>query len=286
MLQRLIGENIDLRWTPADGLWPVQADPSQIDQILTNLCLNARDAIAGTGHLDIAAANCSLPEPPARHPDAAAGDYVRLTVRDDGPGIDPELLEHLFEPFFSTKDPDKGTGLGLPMVFGIVRQHNGFIDVESEAGRGTAFHIHLPRHAGQPAEPAPPPPPPPPRSERKTILLVEDEPSILAMTASVLDSLGYAVRSAVSPADAIRLAREDSHPIHLLLTDIIIPGMNGRDLARTLCALRPGLRVLYMSGYPAEVIARNGVLDDSLAFIPKPFNRADLAAKLREVLGA
>ena len=170
------------------------------------------------------------------------------------------------------------------MVFGIVRQHNGFIDVESEASRGTVFHIHLPRHAG-PATPPPTTPPPPPRGERRTILLVEDEPSILAMTASVLDSLGYTVRSAVSPADAIRLAREDSHPIHLLLTDIIMPGMNGRGLARTLCALRPGLRVLYMSGYPAEVIARNGVIDDSLAFIPKPFNRADLAAKLHEILG-
>ena len=285
MLRRLISENIDLRWTPADGLWPVLADPSQIDQILTNLCLNARDAITGTGHLDIAAANCSLSAPPPRHPEVPPGDYVRLSVRDDGPGIDPELLDHLFEPFFTTKDPGKGTGLGLPMVFGIVRQHNGFIDVESETGRGTAFHIHLPRHAGKPAAAPPPPPPPPPRGERKTILLVEDEPSILAMTASVLDSLGYTVRSAVSPADAIRLAREDSHPIHLLLTDIIMPGMNGRDLAQTLCALRPGLRVLYMSGYPAEVIARNGVLDSSLAFIPKPFNRADLAAKLHEILG-
>ncbi len=284
MLQRLIGENIDLRWLPADGLWPVTADPSQIHQILTNLCINARDAIEGSGRIDIETANETLPTPPENHPDMVAGDYVRLSVRDSGMGMTPAILENLFEPFFSTKGGADNTGLGLPMVYGIVRQNKGFIDVSSAPGQGSAFHIHLPQVGRAAASPPPPPPAPAARPGHTTVLLVEDEPAILAMTAEILDSLGYSVRSALSPVEAIRLAREHAGTIELLLSDVVMPGMNGRDLAQTLRALHPGLRVLYMSGYTDDIMARSGIDDDDVEFLAKPFSKEELAAKVRQAL--
>ena len=285
MLRRLLGETIELAWRPADQLWPVKVDPAQIDQVLVNLCLNARDAIAGSGRIDVATANVALdPEFCAAHPGAVPGDYVEIAVRDTGCGMDPETLVHAFEPFYTTKAPGKGTGLGLPMVYGIVKQNGGYIDVASQPGHGTAVHLYFPRQTGAvdalpPAEAQPPAAP-----GRPTVLLVEDEPSVLAMTAEMLDELGYDVRAARSPLEAVRLAREHPGDIHLLLTDVVMPGMNGRDLARTLQDLRPGLRFLFMSGYTADVIAHNGVLDEGVNFIHKPFTKTALAAKIRDAL--
>ena len=284
MLRRLIGENVELAWQPAAAAPFVKADPAQIDQILVNLCLNARDAISGAGHVAIEtgtavfdAAYC------ARHAGAAPGDYARLAVRDDGCGMDEETLAHVFEPFYTTKAPGAGIGLGLSMVYGAVKQNNGYVDVASSPGQGTVFHVYLPLCAG-PEPVASPAPPASPVGGRKTILLVEDEPAILAMAAQMLDGLGYDVRAARTPAEAIRLVQELPGDLHLLITDVVMPGMNGRDLARTLDDLRPGLRHLYMSGYTADVIARNGILDDHLHFLHKPFSLEELAAKVSETL--
>jgi PAS domain S-box-containing protein len=285
MIRRLIGETVELGWRPAASLWPVKVDPAQIDQVLVNLCLNARDAIAGNGRIDVATANAALdPEFCAAHPGAVPGDYVEIAVRDTGCGMDPETLAHAFEPFYTTKAPGKGTGLGLPMVYGIVKQNGGYIDVASQPGQGTAVHLYFPRQTGAADALPPTEPRPPAAAGRPTVLLVEDELSVLAMTAEMLDDLGYDVRAARSPVEAIRLVKEHPGEIHLLLTDVVMPGMNGRDLARTLQDLRPGLRYLFMSGYTADVIARNGVLEEGVNFIHKPFTKAALAAKIRDVL--
>ena len=287
MLQRLIGENVELVWRPAEALWPVKVDPAQIDQILVNLCANARDAIAGVGQIAIATDNVALDAAfCAAHLGAIPGEYARLTIRDTGGGMDPETLSHVFEPFYTTKAPGKGTGLGLPMVYGVVKQNGGYIDISSAPGQGTAVQIYLPRHGDAASAPPPAAPLSLPATDHKTILLVEDEPSVLAMTAEVLDDLGYAVRAAHSPVEAIRMAQEHRGEIHLLLTDVVMPGMNGRDLARTLRDLRPGLRFLFMSGYTADIIAHDGILDEGLNFLHKPFTKTALAAKIREVLEA
>ena len=287
MLHRLIGENIELIWQPAATALPVQADPSQMGQILVNLCVNARDAIAGTGQICIAtgtarfdAAFC------ASHPGAVPGEYARLTVRDTGCGMDAETLAHVFEPFYTTKPAGTGTGLGLATVYGIVKQNAWIIDATSVPDQGSTFHVYLPRAAGPAAAAAAPAPPAAPADGSRTILLVEDEPAILAMTAQMLIRLGYVVRAAQTPAEAIRLAKEHSDPIHLLLTDIVMPGLNGRDLARTLRELQPGLRCLFMSGFTADVISRQGILDEEIHFLHKPFTRRELAAKLHQVFDA
>ncbi len=286
MLHRLIGENIDVAWQPAADLWPVKVDPSQIDQILANLCLNARDAIAGVGTLTIETGNRTFDERDCGAIDGCdPGDYVLLALSDNGGGMDKETLALLFEPFFTTKVLGKGTGLGLATVYGIVKQNHGFITVDSELNQGTTFKIYLPRHAGITAHA---------RSEgdahplprgRETILLVEDEPAILTMTKTMLEHQGYAVLAANTPGAAIRLAREHAGEIHLLVTDVVMPEMNGRDLAQHLLSEYPHLRRLFMSGYTADVIAPHGVLDDGVHFIQKPFTRKDLARKVREALG-
>ena len=287
MLRRLIGENVGLAWTPAKTVPPVQADPAQIDQILVNLCVNARDAIAGSGRIDIDTGAATLDADfCAKHPGAVPGEYVRISVRDTGCGMDAETLAHAFEPFYTTKPTGAGTGLGLSTVYGIVKQNAGYIDVASKPGHGTSIHIYLPRsEAPAPAAPIPAVPVPAAASAQ-TVLLVEDEPAILAVAAQMLSHLGYIVRAAHTPAEAIRVAKEHPGPIHLLLTDVVMPGLNGRDLAKTLGDLRPGLRTLFMSGYNAEVIARNGILDAQVQFVRKPFTRDELAAKIRDVLGA
>ena len=286
MLRRLIGENIDLSWLPGKGLWPVMMDPSQIDQILANLCVNARDAIDGEGKVLISTENATLDEMYcASHPGAVPGDYVALSVCDDGCGMDPETQDNIFEPFFTTKEMGKGTGLGLATVYGIVKQNNGFINVYSEPGMGTRFNIYLCRHRGN-AEPL--------REEvsagpmargDETILLVEDDPSILNMTTIMLDQLGYTVLAASTPEEAIRLAEARPAEMHLLMTDVVMPRMNGRDLAGKLQSLSPDLKILFMSGYTADVIALNGMIDQEVHFIQKPFSMRDLAAKVRKVLG-
>ena len=287
MLRRLIGENVELAWRPANAPLPIQADPTQLDQILVNLCVNARDAIAGTGRIDIETGAASLDAAfCADHPGAVPGEYARLTVRDTGCGMDAETLAHAFEPFYTTKPAGTSTGLGLSTVYGIVKQNDGYVALASAPGQGTAVDVYLPRRAAAEIPAPPAPASAPAEAGVRTVLLVEDEASILAVTAQMLSSLGYVVRAAHTPADAIRVAKEHSGPIQLLLTDVVMPGLNGRDLARTLAGLRPGLRTLFMSGYNADVIARNGILDAQFPFIRKPFTRDELAAKVREVLEA
>jgi len=285
MLQRLIGEDIHLNWHPAANLWPLMMDPSQIDQILVNLCVNSRDAISGVGNLTIATENrtfdnsyCDI------HMGVLPGDYVLLAVSDDGLGMDKQTLTHIFEPFFTTKGVGEGTGLGLAMVYGAVRQNNGFINVYSEPGMGTTITIYLPRyegHAGRaPKEGTTETLP----CGQETILLVEDEPAILKLTTMMLESLGYTVIMANTTAEATRLARENADKIHLLITDVIMPEMNGRDLAHKLLSDNAHLKTLFMSGYTSNIIAHHGVLDEGMHFIQKPFSMKDLASKVRETL--
>ncbi len=285
MLRRLIGENIALSWSPGNPLGPVKMDPSQIHQILANLCVNARDAIAGAGEVAIASDDLSVdPALCAQHPGLVPGDYVRLTVRDTGSGMDANTLAHLFEPFFTTKEVGKGTGLGLATVYGIVKQNAGYVDVRSEPGRGTTFQIYLPRHKGPSSRDPAPAPAAPVAKGHETILLVEDEPSILGVGKTMLEKMGYRVLAAPTPGEALRLAEAHSGDIHLLITDVIMPEMNGRELAKNLLSLYPHLRRLFMSGYTADVIAAHGVLDDGTHFIQKPFTMKTLSEKVREAL--
>lgn len=285
MLQRLIGENIGLDWTPGDGLWPVKVDPSQVDQILANLCVNARDAIAGTGKVALETRNVTLDEPfCSLHAGFVPGDYVQLSVGDDGCGMNEETLERLFEPFFTTKETGKGTGLGLATVYGIVKQNSGFIDVYSEPGHGTVFRIYLPRQ-GEKTERAPSEDPAAAAARgHETILLVEDEAAVLRITKRILLRQGYSVLTAPTPGEAIRLAQEHPKPIDLLMTDVIMPEMNGRDLAKALLARRPRMKLLFMSGYTANVIADLSTPDGPVHFIQKPFTIQALATRVREAL--
>ena len=285
MLRRLIGEDIDLSWLPAKQLWPVKIDPSQVDQILANLCVNARDAISGVGQLDIETLITTLDQNfCAAHAGCIPGDYVMLAVSDNGCGMDRETLKNLFEPFFTTKDIGEGTGLGLATVYGIVKQNNGFINVYSEPGQGATFKIYLPRfYAGEDTDKS--------VHQKKTvakgtetILLVEDEASILKMTRIMLESKGYTILSAATPSEAMEKAKNHSGTIDLLMTDVVMPEMNGRDLAGQITAIYPGIRLFFMSGYTANIIAHQGVLDDGVAFIQKPFSVADLTEKVREIL--
>ncbi len=285
MLRRLIGENIDLAWIPGENLWPVKVDSSQVDHILANLCVNARDAIEGVGRITIETGTTTFDEAYcAAHAGFTPGEFVLLAVSDDGCGMDRETLAKVFEPFFTTKEVGKGTGLGLATVYGIVKQNNGFINVYSEPGKGTTFKVYFPRReavAGQIQQAGPEPPA---KRGSETILLVEDEPTILHLTRKMLEGLGYAALTAGTPGEAMRIAEEHAGEIHLLITDVVMPGMNGRDLARHLSARYPNLGHLFMSGYTANVIAHNGVLDEDVNFIQKPFSKQDLAAKVREAL--
>ncbi|MCC7493974.1 MAG: response regulator [Fimbriimonadaceae bacterium] len=286
LLRRLIGEDIALLWKPGLAVWPVEVDPAQTDQILANLCVNARDAISGTGAVTIATSNVTLPEQAGVGRAALGpGDYVLLTVSDDGCGMDAETTAHLFEPFFTTKEFGKGTGLGLASVYGAVQQNHGRIDVTSTPGHGTTFRIYLPRHTA--AAPAPEDAASPTAAAgSETILVVEDEPAVLRMTTMMLELLGYRVLAADSPSAAIALAAAHHGPLDLLLTDVVMPEMNGRELADALQVSRPGLRRLFMSGYTADVIARQGVLDASTHFLAKPFSLHSLGTMVREALGA
>jgi PAS domain S-box-containing protein len=285
MLEQLLGENISMTWAPGAGLWQVKVDPSQLDQILANLCVNARDAIAGVGRLTIETSNVAADERYcAGHAGAAPGEYVQLAVSDTGHGMGKDVLEHIFEPFFTTKEVGKGTGLGLATVYGIVDQNKGFITVYSEPGKGTTFKIHLPRCAAQETvAPVAAAPSVLPRGS-ETILLVEDEKSVRVTTHMFLEELGYKVLVADDPGKALGLAAQHSGDIDLLITDVIMPNMSGRHLADQLCLNRPSTRRLFMSGFTADVIAREGVLEDGVQFLTKPFGREALARKVREVL--
>jgi two-component system cell cycle sensor histidine kinase/response regulator CckA len=285
MLRRLIGEDIDLAWMPGKNLWPVKVDHSQLDQMLANLCVNARDAIVGVGKITIETANATLDESHCiDNPEFVPGEFVLMTVRDNGCGMDEDILENIFEPFFTTKELGKGTGLGLAVIYGIVKQNNGFIDVRSEQDRGTTFRIYLPR-----ADISKPEANSLVRLEKdlkgtETVLLVEDEKSMLALAKTVLERSGYAVLAAADPLEALDLAKNHSGRIHLLITDVIMPGMNGKELAERLGDFKTGFRCIFMSGYTDDVIARHGVIDERVHFLQKPFSVKSLAEKVRKAL--
>jgi CheY-like chemotaxis protein len=286
MLKRLIGEDIELIWNPCDQIWPIEIDPSQIDQILANLCVNARDAISGVGKVLIETANIVADEAycAALHPDFVPGAYAQIMVSDSGMGIDEEIIDKIFEPFFSTKAIGQGTGLGLATVYGIVRQNNGMINVKSEPGVGTTFSVYLPRTTKLSIETQSSNPVEIPRGHNETVLLVEDEIDILELAEAMLRQLGYRVLVANSPFVAINIAEQCLESIDLLVSDVIMPELNGRDLANRLRALIPELPVLYMSGYTANIIADRGFLDKDVRIIQKPFSKRDLATKVWEAL--
>jgi len=285
ILRRLIGEDIDLLWLPASQLWPVKVDPTQIDQILANLCVNARDAIADVGKLTIETQMKTFVQADCvRNTECIPGDYVMLSVTDSGCGMNKETLDNLFEPFFTTKEIGKGTGLGLAIIYGIVKQNKGFINVYSEPDQGTTFKIYLPRfHTSEEAQERTLREKPTPIGN-ETILLAEDEPAILRITNMMLERKGYLVLPAATPADAINIADTYVGKIDLLMTDVVMPEMNGRDLAKKITALFPEIKLLFMSGYSANVITQQGVLDDGVAFMQKPFSMNELAEKIRVVL--
>ncbi|SPF46993.1 putative Histidine kinase [Syntrophobacter sp. SbD1] len=285
MLRRLIGEDIDLSCVPGLDLWKVKIDPSQVDQILANLVVNACDAISEAGAITMITENVVIDDSNrAEAPEFIPGQYVLLTVSDTGAGMSQEVRENIFEPFFTTKELGKGTGLGLSTVYGIVKQNDGFIYVASEPGKGTKFKIYLPRFKAEteqiPSEEITVNRP----TGTETILLVEDDEAILNLSKTILENLGYAVFAAHNPVYALHLAKEHPGDIHLLITDVVMPEMNGRELAEKLSTICPNLKYLYMSGYPADVIAHHGILDVGLNFIQKPFGKDDLAAKVRQVL--
>jgi len=272
MLHRLIGEDIELT-TTLDPLLPqVMADPDQIRQVILNLVFNARDAMPDGGRLHIATASVDLDaRVVASHPDAVPGNYVVMTITDSGIGMDEKTLQRAFEPFFTTKETGRGTGLGLSTVYGIVRQNGGWIDIRSELGRGTSLSIYLPRLDACPVAERTVSDKPQTAQAGETVLVVEDDGDVRRLTKALLDASGYHVLLAANSSEAFTFEKEYSAEIHLLLTDVILPGMNGKTLADQLRALRPNLKVLFTSGYPADVISRRGVLEPGVAYLPKPF---------------
>jgi two-component system cell cycle sensor histidine kinase/response regulator CckA len=285
MIRRLIGENIQLNWKPAADLGQVQMDPGQVDQILANLCVNSRDAIGSSGTITIETANTTIAESAdPRSPLAVPGQYVLLTVTDDGCGLDAATLANIFEPFFTTKQVGQGTGLGLSTVYGIIKQNDGFVEVDSEPGQGTTFRIYLPRHfaAVAPAKQEALPDQPPGRGE--TVLLVEDETMILNFEEKLLEKLGYRVLTAATPEAAIELARNHGLEIDLVLTDVMMPGINGPEMVSHIREFLPGLPALFLSGYTANAIFDDSELKEGVEFLQKPFSREDLAKKLRNIL--
>ncbi len=285
ILNRIIGEDIELVWKPGFNPWPVKIDPAQIDQILANLLVNSRDAISGVGRVTIETGNAVLDESYCRvNPGFVPGEYALLAVSDTGSGMDKETVSHIFEPFFTTKEIGKGTGLGLAMVYGIVKQNRGFINVHSEPRNGTTFKIYLPWCCEAEAE-----------TENivqeeitpggtETVMVVEDEKMLLEFVGTILEEQGYKVLSAETPADALKIAREYKNPIHLLITDVVMPEMNGREVKEAVTHLCPNIKTIYMSGYTADVIALKGIIEEGTAFLQKPFTINSLALKVREVL--
>jgi two-component system cell cycle sensor histidine kinase/response regulator CckA len=289
MLERIIGEDVDLAVVSPGELGHVRADPGQIVQILLNLAVNSRDAMPKGGRLTVEFADCVLDESFAsRHPPSTPGPYAMMAVSDTGHGMSAETVSRIFEPFFTTKENGKGTGLGLSTVYGIVKQSGGFIWVYSEPGHGTTFKIYFPRVA-QPLDERPAvaeaPRPAPSRSGAR-ILLVEDDAGVRGLMAEILEAAGYVVTVAAHPAEALALVEAMPEPIDLLLTDVIMPGMSGRDLARELAPRRPGLRVLYVSGYAGEAIARHGGIEPGGRFLQKPFSEVDLLQRVAEAVEA
>jgi len=287
LLRRLIGEDIEVLTVPANDLGSVKADPGQIEQVIMNLALNARDAMPNGGKLTLETANITLDETYAqRHRPAEPGRYVMLAVTDTGHGMSAETQARIFEPFYTTKEIGKGTGLGLSMVYGIIKQSGGNIWVYSEPDRGTSFKIYLPR-VDQPVELT--------GAETRsktvqrgteTILLVEDDPQLRQLSSSVLTHCGYKVLAAGGPEEGLAICKENHRDIRLLVTDVVMPRMNGRQLAEQIAQISPSVKVLYISGYTSNAIVHYGVLDPGLWFLPKPFTLSALVAKVREVLDA
>lgn len=285
MLRRLIGENIDLAWRPATALWTVEKDPVQVNQILANLCVNAKDAISETGGITIETENKVIDEAYcATHPEAISGNYVVLAVSDDGCGMDEETRSNIFEPFFTTKGVGEGTGLGLATVYGIVKQNNGFINVYSEPGEGSTFRIYIPIYEGEMTEKTETVVSEIPHGTGQRVFLVEDEAVLLDMARLMLEELGYEVHTASLPAETLSYLQENSCSMDLLITDVVMPGMSGKELAGEVRKICEGVKILFMSGYTANAIAHHGVLDKGVDFIQKPFSLSELGQKVKEVL--
>jgi hypothetical protein len=285
MLRRLIGEHVEIVTTLDPALGLVKADRGQMNQVLVNLVINARDAMPSGGRIEVATANVDLDRgASSSNKDAQPGPYVCFSVADTGVGMDAETLRHVFEPFFTTKGAGIGTGLGLSTVYGIVRQSRGWIAIDSRPGEGAVFRIYLPRVAEAPvrelaasAAPA--------AGGPETVLLVEDQSEVRRLALRILQRNGYHLLEASSGPDALALCAGYAGPIHLLVTDVVMPGMTGRELAIRLLALRPQIKVLYVSGYTADVLGREGVLEPGVAYLPKPFSPAQLSIRVREILG-
>jgi two-component system cell cycle sensor histidine kinase/response regulator CckA len=284
-LSRLIGEDIDLRFYPEDDLQLINFDPTQVDQILVNLVVNARDAMPDGGRLTIETANIHLDEAYCRnHLGFKPGHYVLLGLSDDGVGMDKELQSHLFEPFFTTKEVGEGTGLGLATVYGMVKQNGGFINVYSEPGQGSTFKIYIPS-AGEQEKKIQETEEVPMAYGAGIVLLVEDEEMVREVAKEILEEIGYTVLAAATPQEAVSLCENKDTIIDLLLTDVVMPGMSGKELKKAVEVIRPGIKVLFMSGYTSNVIAHRGVLEKGVHFIQKPFSMKDLAQKVREAIG-
>jgi CheY-like chemotaxis protein len=286
MLRRLLSEDVELRTALAPDLGAVRADPAQLEQVVMNLAINARDAMPAGGVLTIATSNVELHEPPTGEAFVVRpGAYVKLTVTDTGTGMDDATRARIFEPFFTTKELGQGTGLGLATVYGIVKQSDGYIWVTSQAGRGSTFETYLPRVTEKPK-----------RLERiaasgpvrgtETVLLVEDEEAVRALAARVLTSHGYTVLAAGRGDEALALAGSHAGAIHLVVADVVMPGMSGRDVLDRLRARRSDVRVLFVSGYTDEDVVRHGVLEEGAAFLAKPFTPDSLLRKVRDTLDA
>ncbi len=286
MLRRLIGENIELNWNPGKDISNIMIDPAQVDQVITNLCVNSKDAISEHGTITIKTKNCTVNEPDLNLPGLVPGDYVKVSVQDDGQGMDADTATQIFEPFFTTKELGKGTGLGLATVFGIVKQNQGYIYCNSTPGAGTCFDIYFPKKDGTNEIAV---------KEKQTfkkeqtgdftILLVEDEPAILDMAKDMLESFGYKVISSGSPQQALKKSLEHKGSIDLLMTDVVMPEMNGRELAVKIISQHPLIKCLFMSGYTAEVIAHESIIDEDMNFLKKPFSMSQLREKLEKIMG-
>jgi PAS domain S-box-containing protein len=285
MVSRVIGENIELAFLPGSNLARVKADPSQMEQVVLNLVVNARDAMPSGGRLTIETSNVEIDRAyGARHAGMAAGPYVMIVVSDTGSGMDAATQARIFEPFFTTKGPGKGTGLGLATVYGVVKQSGGFIWVYSEVGHGTTFKIYLPQIVAEVEKPAEVPKSPRQTTGNETILFVEDEDSVRELVREYLSAAGYRMLEASDGEQALQISSAHSGPIHLLITDVVMPHLSGRELAARLSPARPDLKVLFISGYTDDNIFRSGVLEGGMAFLQKPFNLKTLAQKVREVL--
>jgi len=285
ILERIIGENITLAWQPGEAPGMIKIDPSQLDQILTNLCVNARDAIDDIGKISIDTGITVFDEAFCHtHKGFLPGEHVVLSVSDNGSGMDAATMEHVFEPFFTTKGVGKGTGLGLATVYGIVKQNEGFVDLYSGPGEGTTFKIYFPSHGNESVTITPMFHEAVPASSGETLLIVEDDPLILDTSKLMLEDLGYSVLSASAPGEALALAEGNSSDIQLVLTDVVMPEMNGKELAEKLKAIIPGVKIIFMSGYAADVIKSRGFFDSSDRYLQKPFTVKDLAVVIHESL--